>query len=163
MTQTAIIALGSNLDNPQEQIKQAIAAIKKLPEIVSLTVSSLYCSTPVGYKEQPDFINAVALAKVHANCTAEQLLHVLQQIEQDFGRVRSFQNAPRTLDLDLIDFNHEISHDALLTLPHPRAHERSFVMQPLAEIAPDYPIGTHGCAADLATQLGNAGIVRLKP
>ena len=75
--------------------------------------------------------------------------------------MRSFRNAPRTLDLDLIDFAGSTSDDAELTLPHPRAHQRSFVMLPLAEIAPDYPIGSHGRARDLVQALGSTGIEKL--
>ena len=83
-------------------------------------------------------------------------------MEQAFGRERTFRNAPRTLDLDLIDFHHEIWQTDTLTLPHPRAHERGFVMCPLAEIAPDYVLGNHGRAADLARALADDGIVRLQ-
>lgn len=159
MTATALIAFGSNLENPAEQVRRAIAAVAALPVIRSLQASSLYLSAPVGYADQPDFVNAVAL--VEADCGARELLHLLQDIETRFGRVRSFRNAPRTLDLDLIDFAGSTSDDAELTLPHPRAHQRSFVMLPLAEIAPDYPLGGHGSARDLAQALGSEGIEKL--
>ena len=159
MTATALIAFGSNLENPVEQVRRAIAAVAALPVIRSLQASSLYLSAPVGYADQPDFVNAVAL--VEADCGARKLLHLLQDIETRFGRVRSFRNAPRTLDLDLIDFAGSTSDDAELTLPHPRAHQRSFVMLPLAEIAPDYPIGSHGRARDLVQALGSTGIEKL--
>lgn len=159
MTATALIAFGSNLENPAEQVRRAIAAVAALPVIRSLQASSLYLSAPVGYADQPDFVNAVAL--VEADCGARELLHLLQDIETRFGRVRSFRNAPRTLDLDLIDFAGSTSDDAELTLPHPRAHQRSFVMLPLAEIAPDYPLGSHGSARDLAQALGSEGIEKL--
>jgi 2-amino-4-hydroxy-6-hydroxymethyldihydropteridine diphosphokinase len=159
MTATALIAFGSNLENPAEQVRRAIAAVAALPVIRSLQASSLYLSAPVGYADQPDFVNAVAL--VEADCGARKLLHLLQDIETRFGRVRSFRNAPRTLDLDLIDFAGSTSDDAELTLPHPRAHQRSFVMLPLAEIAPDYPIGSHGRARDLVQALGSTGIEKL--
>ena len=86
------------------------------------------------------------------------LLAVLNQIEADFGRERTFRNAPRTLDLDIIDYNHQSSDNPHLTLPHPRAHERSFVMKPLAEILPHFELGQYGNAADIAAQLGDDGI-----
>ncbi|ULJ60875.1 2-amino-4-hydroxy-6-hydroxymethyldihydropteridine diphosphokinase [Wielerella bovis] len=153
---TTIIAFGSNLQNPAEQIRRAIVAVSALPKIGSLKTSSLYRTTPVGYADQPDFINAVAIAQT--DYTAAELLTELQAIEQQFGRERSFRNAPRTLDLDIIDYNHEIYQTDTLILPHPRAHERSFVMQPLAEIAPDYTLGKHGTAAQIAAELGHDGI-----
>ena len=152
----AIIALGSNLDNPAEQVRQAAQRIAELPEMVSFRLSSLYVTAPVGYAEQPDFINAVA--QIDTNYSAFELLRELQNIEQQFGRVRTFQNAPRTLDLDIIDFNHENVNAPDLILPHPRAHLRGFVMLPLAEIAPDYVIGEYGSAADIAANLGDEGV-----
>lgn len=99
---TAVIAFGSNLENPIEQVQNALAAVAALPQIGSLKISSLYRTAPVGYTEQPDFINAVAI--VETSYSALQLLQHLQQIEQRFGRQRSFRNAPRTLDLDIIDY-----------------------------------------------------------
>lgn len=158
---TAIIAFGSNLQQPALQVKRAIEAVAALPEILVLNASPLYVSAPVGYTDQPDFVNAVAVVQTAADCRAEQLLAALHRIEAQFGRVRSFRNAPRTLDLDLIDFHGENHQSSTLTLPHPRAHERSFVMRPLADIAPDYIIGTHGSAAELAVILGENGLCRL--
>lgn len=156
----AIIALGSNLENPADQVRRALVALQNLPHIQSIRTSSLYRTAPVGYTEQPDFINAVALITTDLT-DAHKLLHDLQAIEQQFGRERHFRNAPRTLDLDIIDFNYEIHTSDTLTLPHPRAHERSFVMQPLAEIAPDFVLPHHGKAADLAEKLGNHGIEKM--
>ena len=95
---------------------------------------------------------------IDTDLSADELLTVLQNIELRFGRERSFRNAPRTLDLDIIDYQHEAYQSERLTLPHPRAHERSFVMIPLAEIAPDYLIGEHNTAAQLASGLGNEGV-----
>lgn len=155
----AIIALGSNLENPIQQIQNALAQLTALPEIQDCRVSSLYRTAPVGYADQPDFINAVA--QIRTTASAPELLQLLQSVENAFGRVRTFQNAPRTLDLDIVDFNHENWDTPELILPHPRAHERGFVMLPLAEIAPDYPLGTHGSAAELAAKLGDDGIFRL--
>lgn len=150
-THIAIIAFGSNLNQPIEQVQQAMQAVAQLPEILSMRTSSLYRTAPVGYADQPDFINAVAQIETHY--TAPELLAQLQAIEQQFGRVRTFRNAPRTLDLDIIDFNHETHQSDVLELPHPRAHERGFVMIPLAEIAPDYPLGEHGTASEIACSL----------
>ena len=159
MMNTAVIAFGSNLENPIAQVQNALAAVAALPQIGSLKTSSLYRTAPVGYAEQPDFINAVSV--VETSYAALELLQQLQQIEQRFGRQRSFRNAPRTLDLDIIDYAQTASNAPELQLPHPRAHERSFVMLPLAEIAPDYVIGSFGTAREIAERLGNAGIFRL--
>lgn len=113
-------------------------------------------TAPVGYDNQPDFVNAVC--SVRTSLDGVSLLAVLNRIEADFGRKRTFRNAPRTLDLDIIDFDGISSSDPHLTLPHPRAHERSFVMKPLAEILPDFVLGGHERAADLAAALGDEGI-----
>ena len=158
---TAVIALGSNLDHPSEKVQAALQAIDAHPQIAVQRISSLYRTAPVGYADQPDFINAVCL--VDTTLSAQALLAALHDIEAAFGRERSFRNAPRTLDLDIIDYAHcRYSSDAL-TLPHPRAHERSFVMLPLAEIAPDYALGSHGTAAGLAERLGGSGIDLFSP
>ena len=141
--------------NPTAQVQNALAAVVALPQIGSLKSSSLYRTAPVGYAEQPDFINAVAL--VETSYSAMELLQQLQQIEQQFGRQRSFRNAPRTLDLDIIDYTQTISNAPELQLPHPRAHERGFVMLPLAEIAPDYPIAHFGTGATACRKIGQRG------
>ena len=132
--QTAVIALGSNLDHPSEKVQAALQAIDAHPQIAVQRISSLYRTAPVGYADQPDFINAVCL--VDTTLSAQALLAALHDIEAAFGRERSFRNAPRTLDLDIIDYAHcRYSSDAL-TLPHPRAHERSFVMLPRPKSPP---------------------------
>ncbi|WP_037585739.1 2-amino-4-hydroxy-6-hydroxymethyldihydropteridine diphosphokinase [Stenoxybacter acetivorans] len=148
---TAIIALGSNLDHPKQHIQAAVTALSALVHSRLLRVSSLYQTKPVGYLNQPDFINAAAL--LHTQLSAHELLAQLHQIENRFGRVRTFRNAPRTLDLDMIDYDGQCNDDSDLTLPHPRAHERAFVMLPLAEIAPDHVLPKRGRADELAHAL----------
>lgn len=155
----AVVALGSNLEQPAGQVAAALRTIAAHPQIRLLKSSSLYLSAPVGYAAQPDFVNAVCALETTLGGAA--LLAELNRIEAEFGRERTFRNAPRTLDLDIIDYNGESSADPHLTLPHPRAHERSFVMLPLAEILPDFVLGKHGKAADLAAALGNEGIALL--
>ena len=155
-TQFAVIALGSNLAEPARQVRAALSAMEAHPQIQIEKTSSLYVTAPVGYDDQPDFVNAVC--SVRTSLDGVSLLAVLNRIEADFGRERTFRNAPRTLDLDIIDFDGISSNDPHLTLPHPRAHERSFVMKPLAEILPDFVLGGHGRAADLAAALGEEGI-----
>ena len=155
-THFAVIALGSNLAEPARQVRAALSALEAHPQIQIEKTSSLYVTAPVGYDDQPDFVNAVC--SVRTSLDGVSLLAVLNRIESDFGRERTFRNAPRTLDLDIIDFDGISSSDPQLTLPHPRAHERSFVMKPLAEILPDFVLGGHGRAADLAAALGEEGI-----
>ncbi|EET46070.1 2-amino-4-hydroxy-6-hydroxymethyldihydropteridine diphosphokinase [Neisseria sicca ATCC 29256] len=155
-THFAVIALGSNLAEPARQVRAALSAMEAHPQIQIEKTSSLYVTAPVGYDDQPDFVNAVC--SVRTSLDGVSLLAVLNRIEADFGRERTFRNAPRTLDLDIIDFDGISSDDPHLTLPHPRAHERSFVMKPLAEILPDFVLGGHGRVADLAAALGEEGI-----
>ncbi|HHY5244549.1 TPA: 2-amino-4-hydroxy-6-hydroxymethyldihydropteridine diphosphokinase [Neisseria meningitidis] len=156
----AVIALGSNLENPAQQVRAALDTLSSHPDIRLKQASSLYMTAPVGYDNQPDFVNAVCTVSTTLDGIA--LLAELNRIEADFGRERSFRNAPRTLDLDIIDFDGISSDDTRLTLPHPRAHERSFVIRPLAEILPDFILGKHGKVAELSKRLGNQGI-RLLP
>ena len=130
---TAYVGLGSNLGDRKTTLRTAIQRLETLGRIAG--VSSLYETEPVGNLEQPSFLNAVialdtALAPV-------DLLAALLGIERDLGRVRSFPNAPRTLDLDLLLVDDAIIDTPDLTLPHPRLHERPFVLVPLAEIAPE--------------------------
>ncbi|MBA4710646.1 2-amino-4-hydroxy-6-hydroxymethyldihydropteridine diphosphokinase [Aquitalea aquatica] len=156
----AYVALGSNLEQPADQIRAALAALAALDGSQLLSHSSLYLTTPVGYLDQPDFINAVAL--LDTTLTPYQLLDALMQIEAGFGRERSFRNAPRVLDLDVLLYQDTVLDDPQLLLPHPRMHQRAFVMVPLAEIAPGQQVGEHGLAADIAAALDCAGVVRLE-
>lgn len=157
MTHTdTIIALGSNLADPARQIRAAVEAIAALAHTHIRAVSALYRTTPVGYADQPDFINAVLHAVTALDAPA--LLAALQRIEACAGRERSFRNAPRTLDLDIIDYGGRTYSNDTLQLPHPRAYERGFVMIPLAEIAPDYRLPGHPeTAAIQAARLAAAG------
>lgn len=156
----AYVALGSNLEQPAVQIRAALAALAALAGTRLLSQSSLYLTTPVGYLDQPDFINAVALLDTTQD--PYQLLASLMQIEAGFGRERSFRNAPRVLDLDVLWYENRVQDDPALLLPHPRMHERAFVMVPLAEIAPDLSLGTYGLAAEIAAALDCSGVRRLE-
>jgi 2-amino-4-hydroxy-6-hydroxymethyldihydropteridine diphosphokinase len=155
----AVIALGSNLENPVQQVEAALAAIAALPGVSLLRRSACYQTVPVGYADQPDFINAVC--EVETSLAPEALLAALLEVEQAFGRVRTFRNAPRVLDLDLLLVEGVVLETAFLTLPHPRMHERAFVMLPLADMAADMQVGNHGAAADIAAGLDAAGVKRL--
>ena len=146
----AYVGLGSNLGNPVSTIEDAIEALAALRGSLLKAISSLYRTAPVGLKCQPDFINAVVALDTRLD--PGELLDELFALEAKFGRVRaagSIKNAPRTLDLDLLCYGEVTRQTAALTLPHPRMHERAFVLAPLAEIAPDLVIPGHGRIASL--------------
>lgn len=144
----AYVALGSNLDDPAGRVRSAIRALGRLPDTALLAYSALYRTAPVGYADQPDFINAVALLRTALSPGA--LLTELMALEREAGRERSVPNGPRTLDLDLLLHGDTVSADPQLTLPHPRMHERAFVLLPLAEIAPDLRVPGNGTVRQLA-------------
>jgi 2-amino-4-hydroxy-6-hydroxymethyldihydropteridine diphosphokinase len=156
---TAYIALGSNLADPENQVEHAIQAIAKSTDMQLTKQSSLYRTAPVGYDNQPDFINAVI--EIKTNLSPLDLLHRLFEIENIQGRERPFPNAPRVLDLDLLMYDQVKIETGELNLPHPRMHERGFVMLPFAEIAPDVMIGNYGLAKTLAHQCQNQGVFKL--
>jgi 2-amino-4-hydroxy-6-hydroxymethyldihydropteridine diphosphokinase len=145
MSHIAFIGLGSNLDDPRAQVLRGFAALDDLPGMRLLARSSLYASTPVGYLDQPDFVNAVA--KISTTLTPQALLQALLNIEHKNGRERTFQNAPRTLDLDVLLYDDLVLHEHGLSIPHPQMHLRAFVLQPLLEIQPDCIIPAVGQAA----------------
>lgn len=138
----AYVALGSNLGNPVATIDEAIEALAALRGSILKAISSLYRTAPVGLKRQPDFINAVVA--LDTRLQAGELLNELFAVEARFGRQRSVRNAPRTLDLDLLLYGDLVQDDPELTLPHPRMHDRAFVLAPLAEVAPGVVIPGHG-------------------
>lgn len=144
----AFIGLGSNLADPVAQVLHALQALGNLPQTQLIRHSSLYRSAPVGYLQQPDFINAVAM--LETALAPRELLETLLALEHECGRTREFQNAPRTLDLDVLLYDDLIHHEHGLTLPHPQMHLRAFVLQPLLEIAPECVIPGLGRVQDAA-------------
>ncbi|HEY5293709.1 MAG TPA: 2-amino-4-hydroxy-6-hydroxymethyldihydropteridine diphosphokinase [Burkholderiales bacterium] len=156
---TAFIALGSNLDGPESRVRLGIAALAELPQARLVAASSLYRSAPVGHADQPDFINAVA--QLSTGLAPQALLAALLAIEKRCGRERSFRNAPRTLDLDLLLYDAQTIAEPGLAVPHPRMHERAFVLAPLLEIAPDCVIPGRGPAADWLARCANQSVARL--
>ena len=133
----AFVGVGANLGDPRAQVVSAIAALRELPDTQCIACSSLYASSPVD-APGPDYFNAVV--ELQTRLTASQLLQALHAIEAQHGRARSTTNAPRTLDLDLLLYGEERSDDPTLTLPHPRLHQRAFVLKPLLEIAPQLQV-----------------------
>jgi len=156
---TAFVALGANLGDPAATLRAAFGALANLPESRLVHCSSLYRTAPVGILDQPEFVNAVA--QLATTLAPEALLDGLLEIEQRFGRVRAEKNGPRTLDLDLLLYNDQFVDLPRLTLPHPRLHLRAFVLQPMAEIAPDLVIPGRGSIQSWLPAVANQGIVRL--
>ena len=145
----AVVALGANIGNPKEQLDIAIALLKESTSVIA--VSTYFETKPVGGPEQPDYINAVCI--LESDLPAMDLLSLLHGIEKSLGRERIEHWGPRTIDLDLIQYGALLSSADELKLPHPRAHERRFVLEPWAQIEPDAILLTHGRVAALLEQL----------
>jgi len=129
----AYLGLGSNLGEREENLCQALALLS--PKANLEKMSSIYETKPVGYKEQPLFLNLVC--RIATDAPPDELLHFAKDIETRMGRVPSFPNAPRTIDIDILFYEDRIMSTQDLTIPHPRLQGRAFVLIPLAEIAPD--------------------------
>ena len=145
----AVIALGANIGNPKEQMNLAVAMLRESTEFIAL--SSYYTTKPVGGPEQPDYINAVCI--IESELPALDLLSLLHGIEKSLGRERNEKWGPRTIDLDLIQYGNLLSKADELELPHPRAFERRFVLEPWHEIEPDAILLTHGKISELLAHL----------
>lgn len=145
----AVISLGSNIGEPKENLDLAIALLNEATEVQK--TSSYFVTKPVGYTDQPDFLNAVCI--IESELPAIELLNMLQGIEKAMGRERIIKWGPRSIDLDIIQYGSLLSNADELTLPHPRAHERKFVLEPWFEIEPDAVLLTHGKIADLLAKL----------
>lgn len=144
-THIAHIGLGANLADPEKQVRAALDELAATQGIVLERKSSLYRTAPIGYDNQPDFINAVA--RVRTTLEPQALLDALLDIERTHGRVREFLNAPRTLDLDVLLYEDRVINTDTLNVPHPRAHLRAFVLLPLLEVSPDVIIPGIGPAS----------------
>jgi 2-amino-4-hydroxy-6-hydroxymethyldihydropteridine diphosphokinase len=155
----AVIGLGANLGDPAAQLRAAIDAIGRLPGTRVVAVSSFYRTAPVGYAAQPDFVNA-AIA-VETALEPRALLEHLRRIEATAGRARSFKNAPRMLDLDVLLYGDRTIAEPGLAIPHPRLHERAFALAPLVEIEPGAVVPGHGRAADLLARCATQEVAKL--
>lgn len=131
----AYIGLGSNMGNKKAYIQKALGQLSNYPGIRLLRVASLYESAPWGYLDQAWFINTVA--EVETNLTAEKFLNVLFDIEKNLERTREIKWGPRTVDLDILLYGQETINLPQLQVPHPRLHQRAFVLVPLAELCPE--------------------------
>jgi 2-amino-4-hydroxy-6-hydroxymethyldihydropteridine diphosphokinase len=156
----AYVGLGSNLEHPVRQILAAFEALGALPDTRIKARSSLYRTAPLGRLDQPDFVNAVAL--LQTGLGARELLDGLLAIEERHGRRRSTPNAPRTLDLDLLLLGDEVLSQPGLEVPHPRMHERAFVLLPLSEIDPGAVVPGRGPVADLLQNVPDQPVTRIE-
>ena len=154
----AVLALGSNLGDRKDILQGGVDAIEGIEGVRLTGVSPVYETVPVGGPPQPDFLNAVVLADI--TISSRDLLDQLHEVEAAFDRVRLVRWGPRTLDIDIITVEGERSDDPELTLPHPRAHERAFVLAPWHDVDPDAALPGYGPVADLLARTGLAGIRR---
>ena len=145
----AVIALGANIGDPKAQMDLAVAMLRQATEVIS--VSEYFSTKPVSDIEQPDYLNAVCI--VESELPAMDLLSLLHGIEKALGRQRLEIWGPRTIDLDLIQYGSLLSSADELKLPHPRAHERRFVLEPWISIDPEAILLTHGKISELLVQL----------
>lgn len=157
---TAYIGLGANLNDPEQQILDALTALQRLPQTELTAVSSLYGSKPLGPQDQPDYLNAVAQLNTQLQPLA--LLDALQAQEQAQGRVRKRHWGERNIDLDIILYDNQTMHSERLNLPHHEMHKRSFVLIPLAEINPDLKLPDGRLISQLTPEF-DGELHRLKP
>jgi 2-amino-4-hydroxy-6-hydroxymethyldihydropteridine diphosphokinase len=155
---SAVLALGSNLGDRRDILQGCVDAIAGIPEVQVMAVSPVYETVPVGGPPQPDYLNAVILART--TLPSGSLLDRLHEVEAAFDRVREVRWGPRTLDIDIITVDDEVSTDSELTLPHPRAHERAFVLAPWHDVDPDAVLPVRGPVAALLAATDQSGIQR---
>lgn len=159
MKHVAFIGIGSNLADPHAQVLAAFDALADLPQTRLSARSPLYRSAPLGGPPQPDYINGVA--RLETTLDAQSLLAALRAIEARQGRRRGAANAPRTLDLDLLLYDSAVLATPDLQIPHPRMHERRFVLAPLHDIAPDAQVPGRGTVTELLARCGAQRLERM--
>ncbi|WP_104204903.1 2-amino-4-hydroxy-6-hydroxymethyldihydropteridine diphosphokinase [Billgrantia saliphila] len=157
----AFIGLGSNLDDPLDQVRRALGELAALPLTTRVGASRLYASRPVGPADQPDFINAVAHLRTRLSPLA--LLDQLQALEQRHRRIRQRRWGPRTLDLDLLLYGEERVELPRLRVPHPEMAKRAFVLLPLAELAPEWRLPDGRSVTELAAGMNATGAIEVLP
>jgi 2-amino-4-hydroxy-6-hydroxymethyldihydropteridine diphosphokinase len=154
---TVYLGLGSNLENRKQNLAQALELLSQYLKVEQ--ISSIYETEPVGYEQQPLFLNAVC--RISTKLNPEKLLRLAKKIEAKLGRTPSFPNAPRPIDIDILLYSDKVFSNQDLTIPHPRLAERAFVLVPLAEIAPDLVHPVNGKPIrELLDGLGNVTGVR---
>lgn len=160
-TVRAFVGIGANLDDPARQVQSAIAELGHVAGAALASVSSLYRTPPMGPPDQPDYVNAAV--ELETVLAAEALLDALQAIERAHKRIRGVHWGPRTLDLDLLLYGDAVIDLPRLKVPHPGIADRVFVVEPLAEIAPELIIPGHGPLARLRAALAGVPIERVGP
>jgi 2-amino-4-hydroxy-6-hydroxymethyldihydropteridine diphosphokinase len=155
----AYIGLGSNLNEPKQQIKTAVMALHRTKDIEVVNLSSLYQSPPVDDSKQPDYINAIAQVDTHL--TPLELLYVCQDIETKQHRIREKKWGARTIDLDIIIYGVQVIASKQLIIPHPEMMNRAFVLIPLAELEDDLKVPVLGPIQDLIEELGEFQLTKL--
>ena len=155
---TAVVSVGSNLGDRLHHLGIALGVLTAAAAVTGCRVSPVYETSPVGGVPQDDFLNAVLL--VETTLPPAELLDLAHRAEETAQRVRQERWGPRTLDVDLITVDGVRSDDPVLTLPHPRAHERAFVLAPWLDLDPDAELPGHGRVADLLAAADRAGVVR---
>lgn len=153
----AWIGLGANLGDPAGTLRLVLDELAGHPGIAAVEASGLYRTAPID-SDGPDYVNAAA--RLHTLLAPLALLDLLQRLEQRHGRERPYRNAPRTLDLDLLRYDDMACDTPRLVLPHPRMHQRAFVLRPLLDLDPDMTLA-QGRVADLLRQCGDQGITPL--
>jgi 2-amino-4-hydroxy-6-hydroxymethyldihydropteridine diphosphokinase len=153
-----VLAVGANLGDRLGTLQGCVEAIGGLPDTDVLAISPVYETAPVGGPAQPDFLNAVLIAATGLG--SYDLLEAVHHIEAEFGRVRAERFGPRTLDIDIISYAAQVSSDPVLTLPHPRAHQRAFVLAPWHDIDADATVPGQGPVRDLLAGLDTSDIRR---
>ncbi|MBW5290692.1 MAG: 2-amino-4-hydroxy-6- hydroxymethyldihydropteridine pyrophosphokinase [Candidatus Ruthia sp. Asou_11_S2] len=155
----AYIGLGSNLNNPKQQIKDALIALNSTKDVKVVSLSSLYQSKPIDDSKQPDYINA--MCQIDTHLTALELLYVCQDIETKQHRVREKKWGARTIDLDIIIYGVQVIASKQLIVPHPQTMNRAFVLVPLAELEPNLKVPVLGPIQDLIAKLDITKLVKL--
>lgn len=161
MSALAYIGLGSNLEHPRRHVARAIAELSRLPRTRIVAASPNYVSAPIGTTEpQPDYVNAVAALRTRLS--PRSLLARMHAIERRHRRRRVTRNAPRTLDLDLLLYGRRRLRQPALALPHPRMHQRAFVLMPLRDLAPSASVPGHGAVGPLLRTVREQRIARTR-
>lgn len=155
-----VLSLGANLGDPVSTLRAALAELNAHRSMTIRAVSGWYRTAPVGVLEQPDFINVVACGTTGLD--PDQLWGLVSSVEQAHGRQRLIPGGPRTLDIDVISLGHQIRATTHLTLPHPRAHQRPFVLVPWSAIDPTAELPGHGAVADLVASMDTSGVTLLE-
>ena len=153
------LGLGSNLGDPKANLCEAVERLSAHPDVRLQRLASLYLTAPIGYTDQPDFINSAAV--VETDLDPIDLQALTKGIENEMGRTRNFRWGPRVIDIDILLYDAVVVDEPDLTIPHPSIMERAFVMEPLAEVAPDLILPDGRTPREVLGELGDQGVVRL--